>query len=1272
MAMVSPNRSSPTLDRYLRPASGSKGSHSQKIYAEAQRKPKKFQSANYDETTGTWRCKHCGYTYPNPEPHHHQRRAHKKICQSGHGSVHHWLTLSAGEEDSQDTSNVEDKPTTPETSDLATTQRALPQEDRDAGLQSPQLLDTKSKFHGTPSRNEVPSASEIQEAGDPGVSGHHGPVAAGENSEARKKEELESATFTEQEFKPRTRDLGRLLTFDSDVSLPREKFQGISDQVDFSGETSSDAVLVADDSAGGSKGEELEGEEQGEAHSLEAGADVLAAHDALKERTEVARGEQSTPSSSDESGLKALATEELGEGFDQREPSSNAAEDDTQEQTADVLQHDEGSQTTATEDRNVQVSSAGTGEGYGEMEAILPAAAEDEAIGEETQEYWSEQSITPIAGDGTAYTRGDEQESSQLGSGAGVGESSQHSISADRPFDMAYAAEEIGDSGGHKGTEVVDAIILESLSDDGRRVTETPPSTSGARPPVELSAAEPSWEDVVSGDDKSGKDRMQPLPLESADGVPLFSGDGLTLSQSDNREDDAGDKNAPNLESKGRAALTSDQDVGHQVGFQPAGLEWTVAFPDTVKELEGSIAVQQSSSPDQDRLQELIPGLDQETGQTNKEALRLSAAEANWDDWEDVVNRGPVFMEDLTSRNNQDPESSGESQIRGLDSLGDVSGPGQGETGTGLESESFVEGGIIDAAAGTDLPVHIPDSENFNWLIDFSEPAVKERNSGSANEEAISGIATSSPKLEVPVTKDLLNLSEGSGHEQRPSLLDSIRETGQSSEVPSNLSSALRNWEDWDDVVRESERMSRPEKTSSLSESDLDDGEQENVLESSSLADTSSILDSDSTNHAALVEPLVANDSGHEIDGLSHDGKPSDGMVTSVPHEADPLFRFPEAESEPKVTSDSVLDQVPGNLKLLDSGVGPAEGAKGVDDSEDVSRFESVQAGADNLWDDDWEVIDKTEYPPAGSRPSSPSFEDAHDGDLFSDHEYPTGLPTAVNLPLGKKRWADWEDLTKSEYMVLDGPDGESLVFKRTSEDRDKVSAKAIGGGKEISPSFEEPDVDGGSPSLRRRRRQGPSFDDDQSPSFRSLKGALPSGVVKSDYSAGSNSFQAFETIPRSLPASSPRKSESGDLAPLVTRRPLIYRGSRRDYTSEAEDQDVTSEPPLGQHLHHHNLHEHEDALRYDVEKVLRGQTTYELICPICGAMITRKIIIRKKKRRFMSAEDSRWRRGTPEITPVEDGNRSPRSDISSEIEDQSGTWKQGIRPCFGYFFGSS
>ncbi|CAM6089390.1 unnamed protein product [Calypogeia fissa] len=187
---------------------------------------------------------------------------------------------------------------------------------------------------------------------------------------------------------------------------------------------------------------------------------------------------------------------------------------------------------------------------------------------EETQEYWSEQSITPIAGDGTAYTRGDEQESSQLGSGTGVGESSQHAILADRPFDMAYAAEEVGDSGGHKGTEVVDAIILESLSDDGRHVTETPPSTSGARPPVELSAADPSWEDLASGDDRSGKDRMQPLPLESADGVPLFSGDGLTLSQSDNLEDDTGDKNAPNLESKGRAALTSDQDVGHQVSYK--------------------------------------------------------------------------------------------------------------------------------------------------------------------------------------------------------------------------------------------------------------------------------------------------------------------------------------------------------------------------------------------------------------------------------------------------------------------------------------------------------------------------------------------------------------------------------------------------------------------------------------------------------------------------------------------------------------------------------
>ncbi|CAM6086634.1 unnamed protein product [Calypogeia fissa] len=1082
MAFASPSRSSPTLDHYLRQGSGIKSSHSQTIYAKVRRKPKKAQSAHFDETTGTWRCKYCSHTYPNPKPNQYERRAHKKICQGVVVKVQRWLSLSTGEEteSSQDTSNVVDKPTSQET----------------AEFQSPQLLGREFEFHGTPSSNELPRVSDIEEVGDLKmiISDQDGLVAAeGENSEA-KEEELDSEPVMEKDLQPGTGDLARLLTLDSDFSLPHELAQDRSNQVDFSGVKSSDFVPVAKGSASGNKeGTVIDREEDSEQGLLTIARDGTEdksgdEHESLQLATglgdeeasqhatsmdesgqklgrEVAEGIQSRPSSSDEIGLKNQDAEEMGdedhnaqelnlkmgEGFGETDAILPAVLDDgtlrekeeaigsdegiisiarngtehksgdepesfrlarglgdeeasqsgqkltTQENAADVLQQVEESQMTATEDPNAQELNLQMDEGFGDNEAILPAGADDEALREKS---------------------GDEQKGSQLAMGLGDEEASQHSTPMDQSGDMVHATEEVGDIDGHDETEEVNAISVEPLWEDAEAVTDMTSTTSTTGPPVILSSAQRNWdfwENVVSGEDTSGRDKMPTLPQESED---------MTLSQPNNLLHDTADKNAPTLE--GGAVLTSDRGVGHQIiSFQPAGLEWTLAFPDTVigvVEQQPVDSLEKSTSTDYHQaLRELIPGLDQES---KKVGLGLSAAEANWDDWEHVVKRVPTLVEDSTSRKTRDPESSGEYQIPLVDSLGDVSELGQGKTSiTVLESEPVVEGGVIDtAAAATDVPVHIPDSENSGWLIDFSQPSVEEYNSGTANEEAISGISPSSQQPEVPGTNllDLLDLNVDSGLEGASSL-DNIlvppqSETGQSHAVLSKLSSALRNWEDWDHVITECRLLSRPEKTSPVLRSDLADGDHENGLESPSQAD-SNIVDSGSSSEQAGSEkhsetPLVSSAPNREamnselqIVDLSQGKQSVEGTregTEGLDEEDDPLFRFLTAELEPNVSSYTF----PKNLNFLDySGLGPTGGREGEDEKIFTSRYDCIQAVVENLWEDDWEVVDKTEYRPDGIKHSSAFIGDAHDGELSSDLGHPTDLPTAGNLPFGKRRF---------------------------------------------------------------------------------------------------------------------------------------------------------------------------------------------------------------------------------------------------------------------------
>jgi hypothetical protein len=561
---------------------------------------------------------------------------------------------------------------------------------------------------------------------------------------------------------------------------------------------------------------------------------------------------------------------------------------------------------------------------------------------------------------------------------------------------------------------------------------------------------------------------------------------------------------------------------------------------------------------------------------------------------------------------------------------------GIGEHQTGLESPNRADTNIVEI--GSSKPARLVDGLKSPPVVSYLSAAM---NSGQevegVNQEAY-GVAT----LWVPLPN------------------------GASSGFPENR-------EFLDSHLGPTEGGKRPERTNLLLESDLSGaGEHQTGLESPSRADTS-VVEKGNSKPAGLVDGLksppvvsyssAAMNSGQEVEGMNQG---DDGVPRWVPRS--------------KVTRAGF----PGNCEFLDSGSGRTDGGMEVGSKEDTSRLESRPADTDTLssqsqedWDD-WEDVRKSEYFPVESRQSSPSFEDAHDGELSSsEHDYLDGRRADVNLAEGKRRLADWEDLTKSEYMQLDGPGGEKLTFKRISDLKEPLSSKPLG--RKLSPSFDELDDDG-SASLSRNGRPQP--EDTRSLSFRPLKSASPRGVVKSDYPAGSNSFPVIETTPRSLPASSPRKSDVGDMVdrePLVTRRPLIYRGSRRDYASEVEDMvDVTSEPQNQhlQHRHDHNQLQQEEAFKYDVEKILKGQTKYELICPICGALITRKVILRKKKGRFLSEGDQRWGRSA-EITPAEiasaatdDGNQTPRSDTSSEMEDASSNWNKGIRPCLGYFFG--
>lgn len=84
-------------------------------------------------------------------------------------------------------------------------------------------------------------------------------------------------------------------------------------------------------------------------------------------------------------------------------------------------------------------------------------------------------------------------------------------------------------------------------------------------------------------------------------------------------------------------------------------------------------------------------------------------------------------------------------------------------------------------------------------------------------------------------------------------------------------------------------------------------------------------------------------------------------------------------------------------------------------------------------------------------------------------------------------------------------------------------------------------------------------------------------------------------------------------------------------------------------------LHETDrEAIEVDVERVLREQDTHDLYCPNCKSCITRRVIIRKRKRRLpFSGEDSK-RNKLEEVTGSDSISASVEitSNISSSTVD--------------------
>ncbi|BBN14606.1 hypothetical protein Mp_6g12950 [Marchantia polymorpha subsp. ruderalis] len=87
-------------------------------------------------------------------------------------------------------------------------------------------------------------------------------------------------------------------------------------------------------------------------------------------------------------------------------------------------------------------------------------------------------------------------------------------------------------------------------------------------------------------------------------------------------------------------------------------------------------------------------------------------------------------------------------------------------------------------------------------------------------------------------------------------------------------------------------------------------------------------------------------------------------------------------------------------------------------------------------------------------------------------------------------------------------------------------------------------------------------------------------------------------------------------------------------------------------------------VVEYDVERVVHHQNTHDIMCPVCGSCITKRVILRKRKRTEIPKYDSKWEEIDP-ASPLAE----PVRERELEPEPERDSWGWGCLSCFSVFF---
>lgn len=108
-------------------------------------------------------------------------------------------------------------------------------------------------------------------------------------------------------------------------------------------------------------------------------------------------------------------------------------------------------------------------------------------------------------------------------------------------------------------------------------------------------------------------------------------------------------------------------------------------------------------------------------------------------------------------------------------------------------------------------------------------------------------------------------------------------------------------------------------------------------------------------------------------------------------------------------------------------------------------------------------------------------------------------------------------------------------------------------------------------------------------------------------------------------------------------------------------DRDEDRIIPVADIVQHHGSSSSGVHVEYDLEKVVHEQNTHDLFCPVCGSDVTKRIILKKRKRTSVPEDNERLRKVVT-IEPA--GPQQDQGPVKDDSDDE--TW--GCVACLSFF----